>query len=381
MVAEFARHFRDPRYIRLQGRPLLMVYRPGIIPDTAATIARWRALFREGHGEDPILVMAQAFGDTDPTAFGFNGAIEFPPHKLTQHMPPVTNGLEMLDADFTGKVYRYDEVVRTSLEEPAPTFPLIRTAVPSWDNDARRQGAGLVIADSTSAKYEAWLAALAERAIERPFFGEPIVCVNAWNEWCEGAYLEPDLHFGAAYLNATARAVTGAARHGAEAPPPRLVLVGHDAFPGGAQQLLLSIGRTLRRGFGVDIEFLLLEGGALEGAYRKIAPTTVAGTDAQLRARAEALAARGFTAALVNTTAAGRAAPPLRAAGLGTVQLVHELPRIIREKHLADSARAGLAAARSVVFPAPFSPTCCANTERAPAPSSPTPTSPRWPRR
>jgi len=55
---------------------------------------------------------------------------------------------------------------------------------------------------------KAWLGALVEKAMRQPFFGEPIVCVNAWNEWCEGAYLEPDLHFGSAYLNATARAVS-----------------------------------------------------------------------------------------------------------------------------------------------------------------------------
>jgi glycosyltransferase involved in cell wall biosynthesis len=353
MAAEFARHFQDPRYIRLQGRPLLMVYRPGIIPDAAETVARWRRTFREGFDEDPIFVMAQAFGDTDPAKHGMDGAIEFPPHKLTQHLEPVSTGLEILDPDFTGKVYRYETVVRTSLDEPSPAFPLIKTAVPSWDNDARRQGNGLVITDSTPAKYEAWLSALAERAVEAPFFGEPIICVNAWNEWCEGAYLEPDLHYGAAYLNATARAVTGAARTG-DTAPPRLLLVGHDAFPGGAQQLLLGIGATLKRSFGVDIEFLLPDGGKMEAAYRKVAPTTVASGDATLPAKLSALAARGFRGAVVNTTAAGRAVAHLAAAGIESVQLVHELPRIIREKHLADGARAGLKLARKVVFPAPF---------------------------
>lgn len=354
MAAEFARHFKDPRYIRLQGRPVLMIYRPGIIPNAAETIARWRAVFRDRFGEDPILVMAQAFGDTDPRPFGLDGAIEFPPHKLTQHLEPVNTELEILDPDFTGKVYRYETVVKTSLEEPAPDFPLIKTAVPSWDNDARRQGTGLCITDSTPAKYEAWLGVLAERARETPFFGEALVCVNAWNEWCEGAYLEPDLHFGAAYLNATGRAVTGAGLVTGETPPPRLLLVGHDAFPSGAQQLLLEIGRTMRRETGLEIEYLLLDGGRMEQAYAAVAPTHVAATPAALTARVQALAARGFTAALVNTTAASRAIPVLEGAGIATVQLVHELPRIIREKSLAEGARSGLAAARHVVFPAPF---------------------------
>jgi len=352
MVEEFARHFRDPRYIRIGGRPVLMVYRPALIPQPKSTIARWRHLFREAHGEDPLLVMAQGFGDTDPRPHGLDGAIEFPPHKLTQAMPPIATGLDILDPDFTGKVYRYEEVARVSVEEPAPDYPLIKTAVPSWDNDARRQGNGLVITGSTPAAYEAWLARLIEHAGRHPFHGEAIVCVNAWNEWCEGAYLEPDLHFGAAYLNATGRAVTGQTRRGEEAQP-RLLLVGHDAFPGGAQQLLLSIGATLRRAHGVEVEFLLLAGGAMEAAYRRVAPTGVV-SGAALTARIGALAARGFRHAIVNTSAAGPAVAALKAAGIGATLLVHELPRLIREKHLADAARTGLAAARRIVFPAPF---------------------------
>ncbi len=352
MAAEFARHFQDPRYIRLQGRPLLMVYRPGIIPNAAETIARWRTLFRDRFGEDPILVMAQSFTDTDPRAYGLDGAIEFPPHKLTQELPPANAEFELLDTDFTGKIYRYDTVVETSLNEAAPDFPLIKTAVPSWDNDARRQGNGLVITDSTPAKYEAWLGKLAERAREKPFFGEPIICVNAWNEWCEGAYLEPDLHYGAAYLNATARAVTTAGLTGTAAAP-KLLLVGHDAFPSGAQQLLLELGRSLKREFGLEVEYLLLDGGKMEDAYRQVAPLTVANA-ATLAARAQAFAARGFTSAIVNTTAAGHAVPVLAAAGITAVQLVHELPRIIREKQLAAGARAALVGAQHVVFPAAF---------------------------
>lgn len=273
MVADFARHFKDSRYIRVQGRPLLMIYRPGVIPNCANTVESWRQIFRDNHDEDPLIFMVQAFGDTDPRIFGLDGAVEFPPHKLTQHMRPANHDFDLLDLEFTGKIYHYDAVVRQSLNEPAPPYPLIKAAVPSWDNDARRQGAGLVVTGSTPEKYETWLAELVERAEQNPCLGEPMVCINAWNEWCEGTYLEPDLHFGSAYLNATGRAICGIIQR--SQTTPKLLLVGHDAFPSGAQHLLLNIGRTLSKMFGIQIEFLLLDGGRLEKSYNESATTYI----------------------------------------------------------------------------------------------------------
>jgi glycosyltransferase involved in cell wall biosynthesis len=351
MAEAFARHFKDRRYIRLKGRPLLMIYRADLIPDSPAAIARWRAIFVSKFGENPIFVMAQAFHAEDPYEYGFDGAVEFPPHKLTREMPPANFDYTYLDADFSGKILNYDDVAAVSLKEKMPAYPLIKTVIPGWDNDARRQGAGMTIAGSTPPKYEAWLTKLVEMAREKPFFGTPLVCVNAWNEWCEGAYLEPDVHYGGAYLNATARALAGRARQGAA---PRLVLVGHDAFPAGAQQLLLNLGMTLKSEFGVEFEFLLLDGGEMAAAYRKVAPLSIAASDSQLTETLARLAEAGFSGAIVNTLAAGRAAAFLRAAGIEPLLLVHEMPRILREKRLGEIARASLGHVGRAVFSAPF---------------------------
>lgn len=351
IVADFARHFKDPRYIRFGGRPLLMIYRPGAIPDAFGKIALWRRLFQDGHGENPLLFMAQAFDDIDPHKFGMDGAVEFPPHKITRFMQPITNNLEILDPDFTGRAYDYDEIVKVSLAEDAPNFPLIKTAVPSWDNDARRQGAGLTITGSTPQKYENWLSALITRARERPVMGEAVVCVNAWNEWCEGAYLEPDIHFGSAYLNATGRAISGVAA--AANIEHKLLLVGHDAFPSGAQHLLLNIARTLRRRHGMQVEVLLLDGGAMLDSYAAVAPTTVEVEERQIVARLRDYAKRGFSHALLNTAATGRIAPLLAAAGIDAgLLLIHELPRLLKEKGLVQSAQLGLHNVRNAAFAA-----------------------------
>ncbi|NVN41677.1 glycoside hydrolase family 99-like domain-containing protein, partial [Ameyamaea chiangmaiensis] len=269
LCACLAAYMADPRYIRVAGRPLLMIYRPGAIPEARAYLARLRAGLAAALGVAPVLVMAQAFGDDDPAPFGLDAAVEFPPHGIASRVPQINANLELLDPEFDGQAYDYRDVVDYALATPHPAFPLIRTASPSWDNDARREGRGLVLHGSTPALYEKWLGGLIEQARETPFLGEAIVCVNAWNEWAEGAYLEPDQHFGSAYLNATARACTAFR-------PPRaggkVLLVGHDAFPSGAQMLLLAVARAMIARHGACVRFVLLGGGTLLHRYQAVAP-------------------------------------------------------------------------------------------------------------
>ena len=351
LLADFARCFADPRYIRLQGRPLLMIYRPRLIPDTAATIVRWRQRFRNDHGCDPVFVMAQSFGDTDPRPFGMDAAVEFPPHKLSERLETINATLDVLDPDFTAEVYDYAALAAASLAEPVPPYPLIKTAVPGWDNDPRRQGAGLVLHGATPNAYQAWLEQLIRHAQRNRVLGASLVCINAWNEWAEGATLEPDVHWGAAFLNATGRAATGLAAPGART---RILLVGHDAHDHGAQTLLLHLGRLLRSVHGVEVGFLLLSGGALLAQYEAVAPVMVAGDAVGLAAHAAAASAAGCTAALVNSVASAGAVAALDRHGIASVLLVHELPRIIREKALLPSLRDGAGLARRVVFAASF---------------------------
>jgi hypothetical protein len=216
LLADLARHMLDPRYVRLEGRPLFVIYNPSPIPDTPNTLARWRRIWAESHGLNPLIFMAQTFHREDPRPFGLDGALEFPPHKLAARTP----GREVMEAfspDFASQVIPYEAFMRASLAEPPPPFPLIKTIVPSWDNEPRKPNRGLLLEGSTPQKYQGWLQVLIQRAMDRPIGGVPIVGINAWNEWAEGAYLEPDVHFGSAYLNATARALEAALRN--RAPP------------------------------------------------------------------------------------------------------------------------------------------------------------------
>ena len=111
LVDCFAGYFADPRYIRIDGRPVLMVYRAADIPDTVATLARWRGLFAARHNEAPLLVMAQSFDALDPREFGFDAAVEFPPHKLVVGLERRNAELRPFDPRLTAHVYDYDDMV------------------------------------------------------------------------------------------------------------------------------------------------------------------------------------------------------------------------------------------------------------------------------
>lgn len=194
------RALQHPLYLRVNGRPILFLYRPQAMPDAARTIAGWRALWREHGLEEVEIVTFHTHGlEADPELFGADSGAQFVPHNLPPGVP-----VRLPDGCTPGNVViDYPDAVEhySTLEKPA--WRRYDCVTPGWDNTPRRgDGKSLLMHGSTPELYETWLRAALERA-------EPdgVVLINAWNEWAEGAYLEPDLRHGDAYLKATARAM------------------------------------------------------------------------------------------------------------------------------------------------------------------------------
>lgn len=196
---------RDPRYIRIDGRPLLIVYRPALLPDARATAARWRQYCREAGLNDPYLASTHAFDRIDPRSMGFDAAIEFAPNNLGA--PAVTDQMKIVNPDFAGVVYDYRYLVEYSRTCVPPSYTLFRSVTPMWDNEARRPGRGAVFAHASPALYREALEHTCRYTDEHLGTTGPFVFVNAWNEWAEGAHLEPDARHGYAFLQATADAL------------------------------------------------------------------------------------------------------------------------------------------------------------------------------
>ena len=192
--------FRDRRYVTVDGRPLLCVYKTAESPDVAATVALWRdTCRREGVGEI-YLAGVQHRADDDPTRFGFDAAIEFPP--IGHSAEDLTPRLAATDPAFRGHVFDYAGVAAHYLSQPEPPFRQFRGVTPMWDNTARRQNHGMVLADPSPELFGVWV----ERAIadtrRRHRGDERLLFINAWNEWGEGNHLEPDARNGRRYLEA-----------------------------------------------------------------------------------------------------------------------------------------------------------------------------------
>ncbi len=198
---------KDKRYIRVNNRPVIIVYRPGLLEDPVKTLEYWCEVCRKEGLEEPLIIGAQTFGLTDPTPFGFDAAVEFPPHN--EFYTKVNDRFEILNKSYRGSIYDYREMVERSLSKPDTDYTLFRTLVPSWDNDARKPGNGHSFTGYSPALYHLWLEALCRQAVKKQDSGA-MVFVNAWNEWAEGAYLEPDRQYGYAYLNATFKAIKSA---------------------------------------------------------------------------------------------------------------------------------------------------------------------------
>ena len=214
-IASLLPLFRDRRYVRIDGRPLLLVYKLAELPDVEGTVAIWRRACIDAGVGNPYLAAVQWTALDDPTRHGFDAAVEFPP--IGHAAESVVARLPERDPSFRGNAFRYANLAADYLLRPRPAFKAFAGVTPMWDNTARRQNDGMVVVDSTPALFGVWAQHALEQTRRRHAGDSRILFVNAWNEWAEGNHLEPDALHGRAYLEALRVARALASR----APPSR----------------------------------------------------------------------------------------------------------------------------------------------------------------
>ena len=205
-IRHVAQYMRDPRYIRINGKPLLLVYRPSLLPSAKETASRWRDWCRANGLGEIYLAYTQSFEAVDPAKYGFDAAIEFPPNNSAP--PNITDSVVPMGDNFGSTVYDWRVFVERSEHYKQQPYTLFRSVCPSWDNTARRKNRGTVFLNSTPTLYQRWLKnAIRDTLAHHSNRDERLIFVNAWNEWAEGAHLEPDGRYGYAFLESTRMAL------------------------------------------------------------------------------------------------------------------------------------------------------------------------------
>lgn len=208
-IVDIARYLKDKRYVQINGKKLLTVYKPQDVPDCKNTLQYWREYCKEtGIGELYIVGCWTSDQSEDFIAKGFDAISEFQPGSIYNYSANINKRLPFVNENFSGAVYSYREIVENKIyQKNFSKDRMYHAVMPMWDNTPRRNNKGnLIYHGSTPALYQRWL----EDVIafnQTCTLEDNLVFINAWNEWGEGAYLEPDKRFGYAYLEATLNAI------------------------------------------------------------------------------------------------------------------------------------------------------------------------------
>lgn len=232
-IEYISRYLKNPKYIRIGVKPLLIVYRPSLLPSPKKTAYCWRSWCKKNGIGDIYIAYTQSFEKVNPKEYGFDGAIEFPPNNTGPAC--ITDQIKGLNKSFTGAIYDMGDLVNRSNTFEQVDYPLFRGVCPWWDNTARRKSNSVILANSSPLGYQRWLYNAIQDSIRRlRNEDERLIFVNAWNEWAEGAYLEPDQMYGYAYLEATRMAIVRSSINTVNPLPDRghgLAVIIHAFYP------------------------------------------------------------------------------------------------------------------------------------------------------
>lgn len=187
--------FKDSRYIKVDNKPLFVIYRPLDIPQCEERLAFYNQLARENGFSGIHFVETLHMGDSNEGCGinGFEAMVEFEP---LFSMPRIYNRIQFYDK-------MWDKILN---RERPKNKKVYLGGFPDWDNSARKKGNGLYFVGSTPQKFGKYMQRQMNIAKE---IDSEFIFINAWNEWAEGAYLEPDKRYGLKYLENFKKALDG----------------------------------------------------------------------------------------------------------------------------------------------------------------------------
>jgi lipopolysaccharide biosynthesis protein len=198
--------FQDRRYIRVEGKPLLLIYRTELFPDPKRSAEIWREEAKKA-GLELYLVRGEGFSICKPESIGFDAAYEFPPNGLPADLSIDTSSVRIYRPhEFSGHLHDYRKLAEFMVRRKASDYTRFRGVMVGWDNTARRRNRANIFVNGGPMAYWGWLSDAIRKTSRMPD-DKQLIFINAWNEWAEGCHLEPDQLNQRTYLEATAAAL------------------------------------------------------------------------------------------------------------------------------------------------------------------------------
>jgi GT2 family glycosyltransferase len=208
ILADVVEQAADPRYLRVAGRPIFLVYRPLILPDPPGFAAAARAAFAAAGFPGVHLVYVESMEAVDegisPADLGFDACVEFPPHGRAV---PSASSVQITKPGWSGYRYDYPETVRAFVDRPSVAYTRYPAVFPSWDNTPRQPMRGTSFDAATPEAFRVYVEAKIDEVRSFHMRDERLLFVNAWNEWAEGTHLEPETGHGNRWLEALRDAI------------------------------------------------------------------------------------------------------------------------------------------------------------------------------
>lgn len=212
---ELLHAFRDARYLKVDGKPVFIIYKPKDVPNVQQVVQLFRQM-SEMAGLPGIYLVGVSHSDGwDPKPNGFDAAV-------VQNLPGLTGQvpwrypLLKLRSKMGGhrlSIYQYKDLLDSFVPERTQKLEYLPCLIPSWDNTPRSGMNGLVMEDSTPELFRHSVRQALKNVSAKPP-EHRLVFLKSWNEWAEGNHMEPDLRFGHGYLEALCSEVVTADAHG-----------------------------------------------------------------------------------------------------------------------------------------------------------------------
>ena len=214
-------YFKDERYLCLEGKPVYGIYNMNQIPDDRM-LDCWQEWAREEGFPGIFFLNTWTHLNSEPRGKASGTWIKEPNYSFTHDERRVDRLKRVIQSCLKDFVNRhchsgkkeghimhqadYDILWNRALHRKWEDAGTIPGAFCDWDNTPRQRTNAVVTKGVTVEKFEKYMKQLLKRAKAN---GSPFVLINAWNEWGEGAYLEPDMGRGDGFLAAIREAKKG----------------------------------------------------------------------------------------------------------------------------------------------------------------------------